>query len=228
MALPCPPFPCISTAWHSIWSLVQHNHSHQSGWHLEVTDKHRCSLTAEHLGKERGISGTCWVYPTCAVLFECCCAIWLGHTGNPKGKWKLWVHFVLEPLLLYQPTRCRVNPSWWARCDWRGSDGLCTHWPSVLFTIPTGWISCPCGAWHGISRAQTWEPRHMLGGRVTGLWLWNSPIWSTAVSVLERSDLNFTQYYSDVWPAHPSLLEIPHVFLNCTCLPLLPLFKGLY
>lgn len=38
----------------------------------------------------------------------------------------------------------------------------------------------------------------MLGGRVTGLWLWISPIWSTAVSVLERGDLNFTQYSSDV------------------------------
>lgn len=120
---------------------------------------------------------------------------------------------------LYQPKHRGVNPSWWVQCNRRASGWLCTHWPSVSFTFPTGWISCSCSAWHGISQTQRWEPRHMLGGRVTGLWLWISSIWSTAVSVLERGDLNFTQYSSDVWPAHPSLLEIPHVFLNCTCLP---------
>lgn len=90
MALPSP-LPCISAAWHSIRSLVQHNHSHQSGWRLEVMDKHRCSLTAEHLGNERGMSGTRWEYPTCAMLFDRCCAIQLGPTWNPKDKWKVYV-----------------------------------------------------------------------------------------------------------------------------------------
>lgn len=120
---------------------------------------------------------------------------------------------------LSQPTHRGVSPSRWAQCNGRASGRLCTRWPSVSFTFPTGWNSCSCGAWHGISQTQTWEPRHMLGGLVTGLWLSTSPIWSTAVSVLEWGDLNFTQYSSDVWPAHPSLLEVPCVFLNCTCLP---------
>lgn len=156
MALPSPPFPCICTAWQRIWSQVQHNHSHQSGWHLEVTDKHRCSLTAEYLGKERGTSGTCWVYPTHAVLFEHCFVIWLGPTGNSKHKWRVWVHFVLRPLLLYQPTHHRVNPSWWAWCDRRGLGGLRTRGPSVLFTFPQAGF--PAHAVHGMG-----FPRHKHG-----------------------------------------------------------------
>lgn len=150
MALPSRPFPYFTTAWQSIWSLVQHNHSHRSGWHLEVRDKHRCSLTAEHLGKERGMTGTCWVYPTCAVIFEHHCAIWLGLTGNPKDKWEVWVHFVLKPLLLCQPTHYRVSPSWWAWCDRGGSLAIC-----VVHVSQAGF---PAHAVHGMG-----FPRHKHG-----------------------------------------------------------------
>lgn len=159
----------------------------------------------------------------CCVIRALLCNM-AGTYWKPKGQMKIWVHFVL---LLYQPTHHGVSPSWWGWCDRRGSGGLCLVGHLCCSCFP-GWVSCSCSAWHGISQAQTWETRHMLGGRVAGLWLWNFPIWSTAVSVLERSDLNFTQYSSDVWPAHPSLLETPHVFLNCACLPLLPLSRGLY
>ena len=91
-------FPCVSTAWHSIWSLFQHSHSHQSGWHLEVTNKYICSLTAEHLDNERGMLGTRWVYHTCTILFDWCCAIQLGPTWNPKGQMKSLCTVALDPL----------------------------------------------------------------------------------------------------------------------------------
>lgn len=43
---------------------------------------------------------------------------------------------------LYQPTHLGVSPSRWAKCNGRASGRLCTRWPSVSFTFPTGWNSC--------------------------------------------------------------------------------------
>lgn len=158
----------------------------------------------------------CTLHALCYLIGAVQCSLDLPETQRTNEKFMCGSS---GASLLYEPKHHGVNPSWWAQYNRRASGCLFPLWPSVSFTFPTGWISCSCGAWHGVSQTQTWEPRHMLGGRVTGLWLWISPIWSTAVSVLEQGDLNFTQYSSDVCPAHPLLLEIPCVFLNCTCLP---------
>lgn len=87
----------------------------------------------------------------CCVIWALLC-IWLGSTGNSKDKWKVWVHFVLKPLLLYQSAHHRVNPSWWAWCDQRGLGGLCARWPSVFMFPQPGFPA------HGMG-----FPRHKHG-----------------------------------------------------------------
>lgn len=154
-----------------------------------------------------------------STLHVLCYLISAVNTAWINLKFKGQMKGLCTASLLYQPTLHRVKPSQRARCKGRALGGLCTLWPSVSFTFPTGWISCSCGAWHGISQTQTWESRHMLRAHATGLWLWMSPIWNTAVSALEKDDLNFTQCSSVVRPTHPLLLEIPHVFLKCAYLP---------